>query len=423
MKNVVEKYLEPIAFILLFYLTIIRIVFFGGWVSISGSTFEKVLPEFILWILDGILFFWIANQKKNIRGYLLTWRRNWILLGFILFAICSIFWSDFVLASLYKVFVLIACSVIAGYIGISYTITNIVRKLYWFFVIIVSLSYGLAMLFPSIGTHIGYPYFGAWRGLFFAKNYMGAVMALGTIVFLLNIFSVENKIIIRLLSSCLYLLTVGLVFLSQSATGIILFIILNSGFLLFIAWAKWNKHLRGSHYIILGILFTGIIILALSHLDFIFGLLNRNTTLTGRIPLWSFLIENGISKNPLFGSGFGATWANDQFRSITQSVIGWEYAPIVADNGLIDIFLNLGLIGVVMLSSIVGLCSYRTAIYALKEQTIKSFFPVLVMIFVIMSNISVSFILELESFAWFLMVFALFSTMPDSSEKQVNVGK
>jgi O-antigen ligase len=418
LKKVINICVEPVALAVLFYLTIIRIIFGGGWLSISGSTFEKVLPEFVLWSLVGVMFLWIAKQKKNINEYLQMWRRNWVLLGFIIFAICSMFWSEYFIASLYKIFVLIACSAIAAYIGKTYPSNILLRKLSWFFIIVTCISYGLALLIPAMGTHIGYPYFGAWRGLFFHKNYLGALMAFGTIVFLLNILSAGNRLIFRLSSFCLYLLTTGLVFLSRSATGIILFAILNSGLLLVSAWVKWKNRLRRGHYIILGILFSGLIILTLSHLDFVFGLLNRDTTLTGRLQSWSYLINSGISTHPLFGSGFGATWVSIQFRAVTQAAIGWDFAPLSADNGLMDIFLNLGLVGVILLISTVLLCLFRVVKYALKEQTLISFFPLLAMIFVITANISVSFILELEAFAWFLMVFALFSTTPFPLVKQ-----
>jgi O-antigen ligase len=369
------------------------------------------------------LFLRIANKKNNIRSYLITWRKNWVLLGFILFAICSIFWSDFKVASLYKVIVLIACSAIGGYVGMTYTINNFIRKLFWFFVITVSLSYGLALLFPSMGTHIGYPYFGAWRGLFFHKNFMAEIMAFGTITFIANIFSIENRMILRLVSICFYVLTAGLVFLSRSASGIILFVILNTSFLLVAAWVKWKNHLGRLHYYGLGILFIGMVILTFTHLNFVFGLLNRNATLTGRIPEWSYLITSGMSQHPLLGSGLGATWVNDQFRSITQATTGWGFAPLSADNGLLDIFLNLGLVGVILLISNVVLCLSRVAKHALKEQTIISFFPAFLMIFVITANISTSFMLEHESFAWFLMVFALFSTTPLPRGKPVTASQ
>ena len=162
--------------------------------------------------------------------------------------------------------------------------------------------------------------------------------------------------------------------------------------------------------VILGVVFT--------NLDFVFGLLNRSSTLTGRLPLFSFLIHNGLENHPVLGTGFGATWESNNFRITTQSAVGWEFPVLRSDNGFIDIFLHLGLVGVVLLIATVFLSLFRAAKYALKEQTLLSFFPILLMIFIVIVNISLSFILELESFAWFLMVFTLFITTPISPGNQ-----
>jgi exopolysaccharide production protein ExoQ len=418
LKKVLNVLVEPVAFMGLFLLTINRIVWGGGWLSISASTFEKVLPEYISWILVGVLFLWVVKQKKNLQVYVFAWRKNWILLAFILLAICSLLWSEHFPASFYKVFVLIACSAIAAYIGITYSSNVLLKRLSWFFILISSLSYVLALFFPELGTNKGYPYYGAWRGWFTIKNYMGPIMSFGSIVFMIKLISIDKKLFSRLTSGCLYLLTAGLAFLSRSATAMIIFAILNGSLLLIFAWVKLKNRLRAGHYIVLGILFAGTLILALSNLDFLLGLLNKNTTLTGRLPMWSFLINSGISKHPLIGDGFGATWASDQFKLATQSAIGWWFAPITSHNGLVDIFLHLGLVGVLLFISMVFFIFYRVIRYALKNKTIISFFPVLVMIFILLVNISESFILELESFAWFLMIFALFYTTPLPPGKQ-----
>ncbi|OGN75976.1 MAG: hypothetical protein A2X25_02210 [Chloroflexi bacterium GWB2_49_20] len=410
-KKILDVCVEPVAFVVLFFVILNRIIIGGGWINITHSTIEKVFMEYILWMLDGALFLWIASQKKNLPEYLILWKRNWILLGFILFAISSMFWSENIIVSLYKVFVLVACSLIAAYIGITYSCNLILRKLMWYFAIIACLSYVLALLIPAAGTHIGYPYFGAWRGLFFHKNYLGTIMSFATTVLLFLIIA-EKKINNQIIYFCLFLITAGLVYFSRSATGIILFVTLNAGLLLAYVWIKWKNHLRRSHYIALGIIFAVVVILALSNLDFLFGLLNKDTTLTGRLPLWSFLINNGMINHPWFGSGFGATWASDQFRRITQAADGWGFASLSSDNGLVDIYLHLGLVGILLLISSVILFVYRVTRYALREQTLISFLPAIIMVFIIIANISVSFFLEFESLGWFLMVFALFATTP-----------
>jgi exopolysaccharide production protein ExoQ len=217
-------------------------------------------------------------------------------------------------------------------------------------------------------------------------------------------------------------LATGLVFLSRSATGIILYFILNIFALVIFAWVKWKDKLHFIHYLILGLLFSILIILTLSNLDFLFGLLNKNTSLTGRVPLWSYLLGEGLSNHPLLGGGFGFPWSSDQFRLVTQSVIKWGYAPLIADNGYVDIFLHFGLIGIVLLIALILLCFYRSINYLIKEHTLLSAFPLIVMIFVTIANISESLFSEIESFAWLLIILVLFSATPIKQKIQTLKG-
>ena len=48
--------------------------------------------------------------------------------------------------------------------------------------------------------------------------------------------------------------------------------------------------------------------------------------------------------------------------------------------------------------------------------------PVMMVVFVITANISVSFFLELECFAWFLLVYALFTTTPPTKNDLTSIG-
>jgi len=341
-----------------------------------------------------------------------AWGKNWFLFFFIFFALFSIVWSTNIVASIYKGIGLFGCSVIAAYTGLAHKGNLLFRGFWWFLIFLATVTFAVALFFPLAGTHIGYPYYGAWRGIFWSKNYMGPIMAFGNLVFLFNIASSGKKIMSLLVNTLFYFLTALLVILSKCATAMILFVIINLCFLLSVAWVKWNQHLRRSHYIALMIVCIVLLVLVFLNLDFFFGLLNRNTSLTGRLPFWSFLIQNGLLNHPVLGYGFGATWESNNFRFTTQNAVGWDLPPLVSDNGYIDIFLHLGLVGIFLLVITLVLCLFRVAKHALKEQTVVSFFPVLLMIIIIIVNMSLSFYLELESFVWFLMVFALFSTTP-----------
>jgi O-antigen ligase len=241
---------------------------------------------------------------------------------------------------------------------------------------------------------------------------MGPIMAFGNLVFLFNIFSSRKKILPLLGNILFYLLSGLLVFLSKCATAMILMVILNLGFFLALAWVKWKRHIRKSHYIAGAIISVLLIILIILNLNFIFSLMGRDSTLTGRYPLWSYLIHTGWTNHPILGSGFGATWETNNFRDTAAIAIKWGLPPLVSDNGYIDMFLDLGLVGLVLSISMILLCLFRVIRHAFIEQTLNSFFPVLLMVFVVIVNLDLSFFLNLEFFTWFLMIFALFSTTP-----------
>jgi O-antigen ligase len=402
---------EPFAYAILFLLTIRRIIG-NGLISLDQQAFEKTIHEMVLWILLTALFFWIAYSKSLLHKILSAWGKNWIFLLFILFALCSIAWSSNIGASIYRGISLVACSAIAAYTGLAFSNKILFKGFWWFFVLIAIASFALALFFPSVGTHIGYPYYGAWRGIFWSKNYMGPIMAFGNLVFLFNIVSSRKKILPLLGNILFYLLTALLVYLSKCASAFILMVVLNLGFLMALAWVKWKKLLKKKHYIIGAIVSILLIIFIILNLNFFFGLLGRDTTLTGRFPLWSYLIHTGWANHPILGSGFGATWETNNFRFTTAIAVKWDTTPLVSDNGFVDIFLDLGLVGVALSICMILFCLFRVIKHAIKEQTIISFFPVFVMTFVIIVNLTLSFFLNLESFAWFLMVFALFSTTP-----------
>jgi exopolysaccharide production protein ExoQ len=402
---------EPFAYTVVFLLTIRRIIG-NGLISLENQTFEKTIQEMILWVLVTLMFLWIANSKSLFQKMLPAWGRNWIFLLFILFALSSIAWSSNIGASIYRGLSLVGCSAIAAYTGLAYSNKSLFRGFWWFFVIVSIASFGLALLFPSVGIQTGYPYYGAWRGIFWSKNYMGPMMAFGNLVFLFGIASSWKKLLPLLGNILFYLLTALLVYLSKCASALILMVILNLGFLLVLAWVKWKKLLKKKHYIIGAIVSILLIIFIILNLNFFFGLLGKDTSLTGRYPLWSYLIHTGWTNHPLLGSGFGATWETNNFRNTAAIAAKWDLPALVSDNGYIDIFLDLGLVGVALSICLILFSLYRVIRHAIKEQTLISFFPLFVMIFVVIANTTLSLFLNLESFAWFLMVFALFSTTP-----------
>jgi O-antigen ligase len=92
-------------------------------------------------------------------------------------------------------------------------------------------------------------------------------------------------------------------------------------------------------------------VLALAAAEWAFGiyanmlqLLGKDPTLTDRTLLWTELLK--VKINPLFGAGFESFWLGDRIRKFAESR-WWE--PNQAHNGYLETYLNLGLVGLILL--------------------------------------------------------------------------
>jgi exopolysaccharide production protein ExoQ len=84
------------------------------------------------------------------------------------------------------------------------------------------------------------------------------------------------------------------------------------------------------------------------------GAMGRDPTLTGRTDIWKILLS--MHTNPLLGTGYESFWLGPRLAWV------WEkYAPGLneAHNGYLEVYLNLGLIGLFLLAVFL-ISSYRT---------------------------------------------------------------
>jgi O-antigen ligase len=77
--------------------------------------------------------------------------------------------------------------------------------------------------------------------------------------------------------------------------------------------------------------------------------LGRNATLTGRTQIWTAVLAQPI--NPILGTGFESFWLGDRLQSVwSMSQVGIEEAH----NGYLEMYLNLGWIGVALLATLIA---------------------------------------------------------------------
>jgi O-antigen ligase len=369
--------------------------------------------EIALWFFLFLVMLYSLVRKDQLHDYLLVWRRNWLLALFLLVAWASTLWSLDPIATMFRASELMFASFVGAYMGMRYRPSQLMESLFWFGAILLILSIAMAWAAPKAGTMYWQPFEGAWRGLFWHRNHLSSLTALLSILFLCRaILAFATRNLAGILDVFFYVLSVIVLFFARSATGYILFLFLHVLVLCVWGWLKLHPYLRPRHYyLVVGMIGVGSVLI-LSNLDIVFGLFHRDATLTGRVGLWTYLLNTVAARRPWWGTGFGAAWTLDWFREDVRQHIGWPSQPLIADNGFLDILLHLGVIGIVMLLGILVMMGIRSIKWAISRKQLADFFPLLFVCYVLMANIPFSLIAETEVFIWFLIIAILFMTMP-----------
>jgi O-antigen ligase len=120
-------------------------------------------------------------------------------------------------------------------------------------------------------------------------------------------------------------------------------------------------------------------------------------------------------QEPILGYGYGALWMLKSFRIEMQLHHHWPYQVYFADNGFFDILLNTGLVGLLLFLSVylsLGVRSFRQAV---QERSWLYFLPLVTFLYILIGNLTYSFMLEVDQFVWMLLVIMLFLTSSPTS--------
>jgi O-antigen ligase len=369
--------------------------------------------EIFLWFIVFLAVAYKLKQERLLADYVSRWRRNGALGLFVFLALISVFWSVDATITLFRALELLFATLVAAYIGIRYRSEQLMEMLFWFGATLLILNVTIVYAAPNTGIMDWRPYNGAWRGLYWNRNHLASFSALLSAVFMCRmIVSLARRNAQGILDGVFYFLSLAVLYFAKSATGYILFITLH--FFIFCAWLwlKISQRLQTRHYYLLAALSIAGMIISFTNLETILGLFNRSTSLTGRVPLWEAILTSAVSVRPWLGHGFGALWSFESFRLQIMELASWVSQPHIADNGYLEILLHLGVFGLVVL--VIFLCTVlvRSCLYGLTEKTFSSFFPLLVILYALVANVTFSLFAETEVFIWMLIVAVLFIATP-----------
>jgi O-antigen ligase len=276
--------------------------------------------------------------------------------------------------------------------------TLMVRKLFLpFFFGTLMTSVVLIHLHPDLGVAVhersGETY---WLGVTTNKNQLGQLAVMGAL------YAAWALLFVRDLEwKSLHLLTLlaGLYLVagSGSMTSVVMFAV-GLGLVVLLRMVHPNLHVAAALLILGGgIGFCGLYLgsqigLQQSIPETFTQVLNRDMTLTGRTELWADVIAEG-SKRPFLGYGYGNFWTEGRL----WDKYTWE--PNQGHNGFIDTFVNLGLIGVVLLAAFL-LTSSAYNLYVYKRNPSFGSYRMILFVLILMANFTESSLLRLNDQMW-----------------------
>ena len=325
----------------------------------SGGSIEEGNP------VDRAIFFVIivaaiavlASRSFNWSNFV---SRNLALSAFVAFALLSVVWSDYPFVTFKRWFrdlgnyliVLIALSDQRPKEAVS----TVLRR---FAYLMIPLSILLNKYFPQLSKQ--YDFFtgaATYAGATTSKNMLGVVCLICGMFFFWDTLARwskrrerQNRRVI-LLNAIFFLMTIQLLWVSNSATSKLCLalgciVIYGTQSNIFKRHPKFLRAVVPTIFVLYVVLAVGFNINAE-----VAQAMGRDPTLTDRTKIWAILLN--MHTEPLLGTGYETFWLGHRVDIVWASFPGLNEAH----NGYLEIYLNLGIIGLALLLTFLA-ASYR----------------------------------------------------------------
>lgn len=312
-------------------------------------------------------------------------------------ALASVAWSDDPDLTLRRGAALAATTAFGLYLAARFSLRSLLRLLGWALGVAAVLSLAFALLLPGLGVGQG-DHAGQWRGIYPHKNTLGQVMVLAALVFFLLWRDAERR---RWIPAAGLALCGALLLLSRSASAIAVLAVCAALLPLYAALRR--PHGRGVPLGIAVVLAGGAAAaLAVANLDVVLALLGRESTLTGRTLLWASAVE-AVGARPWSGAGYSAFWTGWGGGSgAVWDAAGWTTPH--AHNGFLDLALELGMGGVAIFLAGAAVAARRGVAALRGTPGAAALWPLLLLAFFLVYNLTESSLLRQNSLFWVLYV-------------------
>lgn len=342
-------------------------------------------------------FAWIGTRDK-------------LLLFLICLVIISTAWSTEQSSTIKNIITLLGGTFFGLYLAARYTLREQMQVVLWMLGLVAFLSLIVIMVSPSIGTQTA----GGnkvWVGLYDHKNGLGRYMAIGATLSWIMVKNSRKKWLLR----GFFILAVVMVLMSGSGTSLLGLVATLALLPIFRVW-RWRHARALPGLVILGLLSTSIAVVFLtkleySGLDWFFVALGRkpeHNTLQVRAALWDVVFQKA-QQRPWLGYGYGNSSVYETLDSVALS--GSEWLPEQAHNGFLEIFMQLGVVGLAAMFYHVVLNFQRGIKLARMTKSNESLWALAFLILLLIFNLTYSVYLGQLTVPWTIYVALTFSVI------------
>ena len=361
---------------------------------LEGNPTERVF--LIVLIAAGLI---VLYRRRN--RFLVPFRSNvWLYLFYIL-ALLSVGWADYQGVSIKRwirgIGDIIMVLVVLTEDDDKEAIERVLRRVA---IVLIPLS----VIFVKYFRHYGVVFLRGsspmWVGVSTHKNNLALLCAFSALLLIWRVLKKWPRpdiFDLAVLVMALYLLQ-G----TASATSYIV-LLLGTGILVLEAVTRGNPRRLNTMIVgclVLLLVFNGLLVSAsaVSASSLLFKAVGRNRTFTDRVPLWRDLIKIG-GRNPIAGDGFGSFWLG----SLTGLWARHPWRPTNGHNGYIDIFLDLGILGLLIMGFLI-VQTYIKARDSIEDEWGSRRLLLAFTVMILVHNITESSLAMPTSFLWILFL-------------------
>lgn len=338
----------------------------GTWSSMNDLAEGSPLDAAFYLALELAALAVLVQRAKRTSSLLV---RTGPVLCFLAYCLVSILWSDYPLVALKRwVKTLGDLMMVLVVLTDPGPLMAIRRFFAWPGYVLLPLSLLFIKYYPQLGRgYDGWTGAPFYHGVSYNKNGLGVICLYWGIGFFwlwLSSFDKQTKWSIptwangTMLAMSLWLLTK-----SSSATSLSCFI-MGVTVIMLVRTDFFASRTAFIHVITASMVLLPFAVLFLGQFTVALDLLGRDSTLTDRTGLWAAIFTIGF--NPILGAGYESFWLGPRLEKL-WSIYWWR--PTQAHNGYIELYINLGMVGIALLIAVLGR-GYSQAISAVRRREI-----------------------------------------------------